>query len=538
MQWDYDFIVIGSGFGGSVSAMRLTEKGYSVGILERGRRFGPKDYAKTNWDLRKYLWFPLMRCFGIQNMSLFRNILILSGTGVGGGSLVYANTLLKPGESFFKSRVWAHLADWHKELDSHYETAKKMLGVVENPHLNFVDDLMHDAAKSMGRGDTFRPAQVAVFFGEPGKEVPDPYFGGKGPARSGCNHCGGCMVGCRFGAKNTLDKNYLYFAEKNGAQVFPETNVLNIRPVHENGKTVGYEIETGSSTSWFGTLFGNKNQRVFRARKIVMAAGVLGTVRLLLKCRDVTRSLPDLSPTLGCTVRTNSESIIGVTEIAPKPEHDYSKGIAISSIFHPDDHTHVEPVRYSQGSSFMRVLAGPLVDGGHPLVKPFVALWTLVKNPIQTVRLYMNTKWSESTVILLVMQTLDNHMQFKLGRSLFTGFKKGLVTAEEPGATPIPSYIPVAHQVARHVAAKVGGVPQGAINETIFGIPTTAHILGGCRIGGDRQSGVIDINHEVFGYPGMYVCDGSAIPDNLGVNPSLTITAMTERAMSRISAQV
>jgi len=525
---EFDFVIIGSGFGGSVSALRLAEKGYSVCVLERGKRFKDSDFARTNWQLRKFLWLPLLKCFGIQNMSLFRNILILSGTGVGGGSLVYANTLLEPGDEFFKAPVWSGLADWRAELAPHYATARKMLGVARNPRLSHADHVLEQVARDMGRGDTFKPSDVGVYFGEPKKTVPDPYFGGEGPARTGCEFCGGCMVGCRHGAKNTLEKNYLWFAEKRGAEIVPERNVTDIRPIGQDGSE-GYEIDTVSSTAWFA-----KKPLTFRARQVVLSAGVLGTMRLLLRCRDITRSMPRLSSRIGYEVRTNSEALVGVTEFGAPKEHDYTNGVAISSIFHADAHTHIEPVRYPKGSSFMRVLAAPMADGGGPLLRPLKMLWAMISQPVKTLQLLLNWDWANSTVILLVMQTLDNKMRFGLGRSLFTGWRRGLVTELEPGAVAVPSYIPIANQVARAFAKKVNGIPQSAVNEVMFNIPTTAHILGGCGIADSPERGVIDANHRVFGYQGLYVCDGSAIPANLGVNPSLTITAMTERAMSKI----
>ncbi|MBI4925078.1 MAG: GMC family oxidoreductase [Bdellovibrio sp.] len=513
-----------------MSALRLSEKGYSVCVIEQGKRFRPQDFAETNWNIRKYLWAPFLKCFGIQNLSLFRNILILSGTGVGGGSLVYANTLLEPSDEFYEAPIWKNLANWKSELAPHYQVAKKMLGVVPNPKFSFVDYALQECARELKREETFQPTQVAVFFGEAGKEVSDPYFDGKGPNRTGCIYCGGCMVGCRYNAKNTLDKNYLYFAEKNGTQIVPETVVTNINPIYDNKNIIGYEIHTQNSTAWF-----KKDPKILCAKRIVLSAGVLGTLSLLLKCKYITKTLPLLSERLGHHVRTNSEALVGVSKKKFDEAQDCSQGIAISSIFHPDQHTHIEPVRYSKGSDFMRLLAVPMVNGTKILfLRPLKLLWTVFTHPIDTFRLMFNFKWAQRTIILLVMQTLDNQMRFQLGRGLQTLFRKKLITAPEEGSYKIPAYIPIANTVARLFAKKLDAIPQSTFNEVILNIPTTAHILGGCAIGATAETGAINAKHEVFGYPGLYVCDGSAIPANLGVNPSLTITAMTERAVSHI----
>jgi cholesterol oxidase len=524
MAFDYDFIIVGSGFGGSVSALRLAEKGYSVCVLERGKRYQDSDFPKNNWDLRRYLWMPLLKCFGIQNLSLFRNILILSGTGVGGGSLVYANTLLQPENDFFTSAHWKDLANWKEELEPYYLVAKRMLGVTVNPQTTAADQVLRECAQDLGREDTFRPAEVGVFFGEPGKKFSDPYFDGSGPDRHGCIFCGGCMIGCRHNAKNTLVKNYLYFAEKLGVTIIPERNVDHLKPL-----PVGYEVHTTRSTAWF-----KKSPRTFTAKNVVLAGGVLGTVDLLLKCKYQTRSMPLLSSQLGCHVRTNSEAIVGISQFGKNVTRNFSEGVAITSIFHPDAHTHIEPVRYPKDSNFMRVLAAPMTDGNNPWTRPFRMVWNVLSHPLNSIRIWTAPGRKTSTIMLLVMQTLDSQMRFQLGRNWLTLFRKKMTTFPEKGHRKIPSYIPIANEVGRSFAKRVHGVPMSAINEVLLNIPTTAHILGGCSIGASSETGVVDSNHRVFEYPGLYVCDGSVIPGNLGVNPSLTITAMSERAMSRI----
>ncbi|MEK7691919.1 MAG: GMC oxidoreductase, partial [Bdellovibrionota bacterium] len=382
-----------------------------------------------------------------------------------------------------------------------------MMGVTPNPKLTGVDLLLKECAADLGRADTFKPSEVGVYFGDPGKTVPDPYFGGKGPDRTGCNFCGGCMVGCRFGAKNTLDKNYLFFAEKAGTIIFPETTVTQIVPLNGAGTTDGYAIHTRHTTGW-GPF---AERRVFRARKVILAAGVLGTLRLLFHCKEIAKTLPWLSRCLGEQIRTNSEALLG-SSCKDVPAEPFSTGIAITSIFHADPHTHVEPVRYSPGSSFMRLLAVPMIDGDHPILRPLRLLFSLLIHPLRYLRLLFAPKWAERTIIFLVMQTIDSTMRFKWGRGLFTLFRRDLVAADNSDGTSrkIQVFNPLGHQIARAFAKRTNGLPQNGINEVILGIPSTAHILGGCAIGKDAAHVVIDVNHEVFGYPGMYVCDGSA----------------------------
>jgi cholesterol oxidase len=527
-----DYVIIGSGFGGSVSAMRLTEKGYSVLVLERGKRFEDEDFPKTNWDLPKFLWLPALRCFGIFQMTFLNGQLAMHGSGVGGGSLTYANVLMEPDERLFQSPAWKHLADWKSLLKPHYETARRMLGVTTNPKLWFADEKMREIAEELGREDTFRPTEVGVFFGDPGREgqiVADPYFGGEGPDRAGCNHCGGCMVGCRYNAKNTLTKNYLYFAEKNGAQIIPEVTVKDIRPVSPllQGEEPGvrYEVVFKSTTNPFA------KQQSVQARNVIVAAGALGTMELLFRCRDVTKSLPNISKRLGDNVRTNSENIMGVTT---RDKHiDHSKGIAISSIFQADEITRIEPVRYPDGSSFIRVLAAPHVEGDSAIIRTLKTIWSVIRHPMDFLYAKFFSHWARYTTILLVMQVEDNLTRIRLGRNLFTLFRKGLVIKPDV-ENPPPRQIPIGNRVIRRFAEKSNGIPQAAVTDSLLNFPTTAHLMGGVPFGRDESEGVIDLDFQIFNYPGLYVVDGSVMPANPGVNPSLTIAALAEYAMSRI----
>ncbi len=532
MKESYDFIIIGSGFGGSVSAMRLAQKGYRVLVLERGKRYRAQDFPKTNWNIGKFLWLPTLRCFGIMGINFLDDMMILNGSGVGGGSLVYASTHIRPGTAFFDASEWCDLADWQAELLPHYDTAEFMLGVNENPQFWPADHTLHKIATELGQEHTFKPTPVAIFFGEPGQTVPDPFFDGEGPARTGCIHCGGCMVGCKHNAKNTLDKNYLYFAEKWGAVVQPEANVVDIKMLHGKhyDNSPRYEVVYQKTTDWVV-----KRKTAVTAHNVILSAGVLGTVDLLLRCRDETKSLPNLSPRLGRMVRSNSEALMGVTARrdgeSPEPDTDFSQGVAITSHFWIDDVTSVEPVRYPTGSSLMRNLAVPLVDMEETPGKRFLRfLEVMVKRPYDFLKVRFLPNWAEDSTILLIMQTIDNRMQLKRGRSIFTLFRKGLVS-ERNEKTPIP-VIEAGRKVTERFAELINGIPQSSIHEVLLDKPSTAHVLGGAVIGKDETQGVIDHRHEVFNYPGLYVVDGSAIPANLGVNPSLTITAMAERAMS------
>lgn len=523
----YDYVIIGSGFGGSVSAMRLTEKGYSVLVLERGKRFEDKDFPKSNWNLRKYLWLPALRFHGIFEMTFMNGLLALHGAGVGGGSLMYGNVLIEPDDRLFAAPSWKHLNDWKKELQPHYETARRMLGVTRNPRLFPSDEICKEIAQSLGYDHTFEPLPVGVFFGEENKTVPDPYFGGEGPARAGCNFCGGCMVGCRYNAKNTLVKNYLYFAERCGAQIIPEVKARDIQPLpagQENGAR--FEVVFSSSTAF---LF--KPEKRVRARNVIVSAGTLGTLDLLFRCRDVTGSLHRISQRLGDRVRTNSENILAVT--ARGRDIDYSKGIAITSIFSADEATRVEPVRFADGQSFIRVMTAPLIDGANNLpMRILKTAWAALRHLRDFLYAKFFSNWARYTTILLVMQTEENLTRIRRGRSFFTFGRKGLVIQHEKRHSA--SDLPLAGRITRDFAERADGIPQTSFTDSLFNFPTTAHLMGGVPFGRDENEGVIDLNFEVFNYPGLYVVDGSVMPANPGVNPSLTIAALAEYAMSKV----
>lgn len=528
----YDFIVVGSGFGGSVSAMRLVEKGYSVVVLERGVRFRDEDYPKTNWNIWKYLWLPSLRCFGIQELSLFRGLFVFGSCGVGGGSLVYSAVLMEPGDDFYKSSTWNHLADWKTVLRPFYDTARKLLGVNENPHLWPADEALGEVAEELGWGESFRSTEVGYFFGEPGEEVPDPYFEGEGPPRSGCIHCGGCMVGCRYNAKNSLDKNYLYFAEKWGAEVRAKADVRNIRPLSgDQPDGARYEVHYRSSTAFL-----HKPIQMIRGRNIVVSAGVMGTIELLLRCRDDFRSLPNLSMEVGKTVRTNNDVFLGGFTLQDKEDH--SKGLAITSIFRADQKTHVQPLRFSDGSSMLFwTLSSPLIDSGGNFIQRLVrTLVAYIRQPIETILIRLRPGLTRRGIALLLMQDEDNQMSLRLGRSLGKFFRRGLVIEHDVEKT-IPTNIELGNRIARSFAEKIGGFPLGSVTSTLLNLPTTAHMLGGCIMGSDATDGVVDQNCEVFNYPGLFVIDGSIVPANPGINPSLTITALAEYAVSRMPAK-
>ena len=516
----YDVVVVGSGFGGSVTALRLTEKGYRVGVLEAGRRFTDETLPKTSWDLRRFVWAPRLGLHGIQRIHVLKDVVILAGAGVGGGSLNYANTLYEPPQTFFDDPQWRHITDWRDELTPFYDQARRMLGVVEQPSTTPSDVAMKAVADRMGAGHTYKPTQVGVFFGrdgrkEPGQVVADPFFGGAGPDRRGCLECGECMTGCRHGAKNTLNTNYLALAERGGAVVHPDTTVTSIRPLPEGG----YEVLTSRTGRW-----GSRVDHVYRAGQVVVAAGTWGTQQLLHTLRD-TGALPHISPRLGHLTRTNSEALLGAK--ARGTAVDYSQGVAITSSWYPEPHTHIEPVRYGKGSNAMGLLNTIMTDGAGRVPRWLKAFGIALRRPWQVPRLLSVRRWSEKTIIALVMQTLDNSIVVERKRGLF-GAK---LTSRAGHGASNPTWIPVANEAVRALAEEIDGDPGGTVGE-LLNIPMTAHFIGGCAIGDSPETGVVDPYHRLYGHEGIHVVDGSTLSANLGVNPSLSITAQAERAMA------
>ena len=514
-EFDYDVVVIGSGFGGSTSALRLSEKGYRVAVIESGRRWDAKvgtDFPKTNWNLRKSMWMPRLGLKGTLRMSLLGKCALFSACGVGGGSLIYGNTLYEPLDGFYNDPHWAGITDWRSELAPYYDQAKRMLGVNPNPRTTPADEVLQSVANEMGVGDTFHHTDVGVFFGDPGVTVPDPYFGGVGPERAGCTHCARCFTGCPNNAKNSTTKNYLFLAEQLGAEVFPLTTVTDVRPRPDGG----YDVDMARS----GALL-RKRKRTFSAEQVIFSAAALGTQKLLHQLKDTGR-LPNISPRLGELSRTNSEAVLTA---ASRSRSDFATGVAITSSFHPEAQTHVEVCRYGPGSNAISSLVAPLVDGGPMRAARFV--WTCLRHPI----VYARSVWirgaSDRGVILLVMQALDNSLTSYRKKSIFG---PRLMTKQGLGE-PNPDWIPLAHDIARRYAKQIDGDAYGTYMD-VFNVPTTAHYIGGAVIGVDANDGVIDPYQRLYGYPGLHVIDGSAISANLGVNPSLTITAQAERALA------
>jgi cholesterol oxidase len=524
---DYDVLVIGSGFGGSVSALRLVEKGYRVGVLEAGRRFEDADFPRTSWDIRRFLWAPKLGCTGIQRIHTLRNVIILAGAGVGGGSLVYANTLYRPhSDSFYGDRQWAAITDWRAELAPYYDQAERMLGVVPNPTVTPSDEVLQAVAGEMGVADTFSLAPVGVFFGRGGRKEPgvladDPFFGGAGPQRRGCVEVGECMTGCRHNGKNTLVKNYLYLAEKAGATVHPLTTAVAVRPRPDGGYTVDVE-RTGA---WRG----RRAARSFTATQVVVAAGTWGTQQLLHRMK-AEGSLPAISARLGLLTRTNSEALGGaMTRLRGRRKHDFTPGVAITSSIHPDEHTSIEPVRYGKGSNAMGLLSTLMTDGGGRTPRWVKWLTQAARHPGRFASLYLGLNhWSERSVIGLTMQALDNSITVHPKRTV-TGRIK--LTSEQGHGVPSPTWIPAANEAMRRASSRIDGFPLSSVGELID-VPMTAHFLGGCAIGDTPATGVVDPYHRMYGHPGLHVVDGSAISANPGVNPALTITAQAERAMA------
>lgn len=516
MSDEYDFVIIGSGFGGAVSSLRLSEKGYNVLVIEKGKWFrNPDDFPKTTWNLPKFFWLPALGFKGIFKMTFFRHVVALSGVGVGGGSLVYANTLPIPKSPFFNSGQWKGLDNWEQVLQPYYTLAKKMLGAERHPYMSRSDKVMQQLSTETP-GSAFEKTDVAVYFGKTGITVPDPYFDGNGPNRTGCNLCGGCMTGCRYNAKNTLDKNYLYLAQLNGTKIIAEKTVINVIPIGDHGEN-GYEITYKNTFGWIG------KQTKVKAKGIIFAGGVTGTIPLLLKLKN--RSLPKLSSCIGQGIRTNSESLIGVTTFDKNAV--FSEGIAIGSIVHIDENRHIEPVKYASGSGFFRLLMAPMVSGSSFGVRLFSMVKDFVVHPLDNIKTYFVDDWSKRTHILLYMESIDSTLKFV--RSRFGVIRSKLESGQSPTA-----FNPKAQELAKKTEKIINGKAMVMNTESLFGIPTTAHILGGACMGADETTGVIDKNNKVFNYTNMYICDGSMISANPGVNPSLSITAITEYAMSKI----
>ncbi|MCK8642345.1 GMC family oxidoreductase [Mycobacterium colombiense] len=515
---DYDVIVVGSGFGGSVAALRLTEKGYRVAVLEAGRRFEDHELPKNSWDLTRYLWAPALGCFGIFRIHPLKDVIVMAGAGVGGGSLVYASALYRPPKSFYSDPRWAQITDWESELAPHFDEASRMLGVTTNPVVTFADEVIREVAADMGVADSYEPAPLGVYFGEPGAVVADPYFGGVGPQRVACTECGSCMTGCRVGAKNTLLKNYLYLAERAGATVIPMTTVDSVRQ-RSDGTVVVDVHRTGRRA--------RRLRHTLTASKVVLAAGTWGTQHLLHRMRD-DGVLPELSPRLGELTRTNSEAILAASRFAVDPAHQFTRGLAVTSSFHPDENTHIQGVRFGKGSNSMGMLQTFATDGSLSTPRWLQLLQRFVREPVKAAQLFNAHRWSERTLVLLVMQNLDNSITTFTKRAWF-GRRR--FTSKQGHGEPNPTFIPAGHEANLRTAERIKGIATAAWSD-IINKPMTAHFFGGASIGPSADEGVIDPYHRVFNYPWLSVVDGTALTANLGVNPSLTITAQAERAFA------
>jgi cholesterol oxidase len=513
---EYDYIIVGSGFGGSVSALRLSKKGYKVLVVEKGKWFEAKDFPKTNWNFRKWLWMPGIRFFGIMKLTIFKHVAVLSGTGVGGGSLVYANTLPIPKSTFFKTGSWSMLRDWESDLAPHYQEALKMLGATTNPKLFDGDIGLQKVAQKLGMEDKFSATNVAVYFGEENVTKADPYFNGEGPERTACNYCGACMTGCRNNSKNTLDKNYLYLAQKYGALIMAEKEVYDVTPINNSDGATGYEVSIQSSTSFF-----SKKIKI-KSTGVIFSGGVLGTVKLLLQLK--VKSLPNISDRLGQDIRTNNETLVSVSTL--DKDKNFSKGVAIGSILDTDENSHLEICRYGEGSNAWKLIHFPYVTANTVFKRLGKVMLALVKSPIDYFKIYLVNSWAKKTVVLLFMQTLDSTLRFKIN---FWGFMNSQIST---GQKPTP-FIPESIKLIKEYSKAVNGISTSFALETIAGIPSTAHILGGAVMAATRDNGVIDKNNKIFGYENLYIIDGSMISANPGVNPSLSITAIAEHAMNQ-----
>ena len=520
---DYDFAIIGSGFGGSVSALRLAQKGYKVVVLEQGKQVTSSDMEQAGKGIRKLLWMPGFRLRGFFTQNFFRHMNMVGGAGVGGGSIVYAAVLLQPKGEFYTDPSWSNLNNnWKKELAPHYKTASKMLGVKKNPSFDIMDSYLEKTAKKMKAGKTFGPTQNGIYFGTSEVTKTDPYFNGMGPARTGCHLCGECLTGCRFGSKNTLDLNYLYLAQKHGATILPHHKVTKIL----TQKDGSYLLKSKDPTRSF-----SKNPPM-RAKKVIVAAGVIGTLELLFKCRKSKKMLPNVSKQLGTVVRTNSEAIVGA--FSKDRKLDLTKGTTISSDFYPDKNTHITQNRFPKGYTFMKWYSGPLVDSPNPFIRAVKTIGLFILQFYKYLRIWFARDWHKRMTVLTVMQDLNNQLSMKYSRSIFTLFLTKKLKTKKIKGKEAPAYLPVANEAARKLAEVMEGTPVNVVMESILNQSTTAHILGGCHMGTSHEDGVIGTNHEVFGHPGLYIVDGASVSANVGVNPSLTITAMAERAMSLI----